>query len=292
MSTVAAARDDPLAAAFAEAIEAGRVSGRVWLYTNYHCNLACSYCLTESAPKVDPRLLDPDRIRRVVAEAVELGFTGVGITGGEPFLVPWLPELLAEAARSLPVLVLSNATLFTPRLVERLRPLAGLPLRVQISLDRPEPIPNDAMRGPGNFAKVVDAIPRLLDAGLRVRIASTLELAEIGERKSEEQERLCALHRSLGVPDEDHVIRPIVRRGRAVSSGLGVPATRDDLEPELTITADGAFWSPFAPTVTGGRLDTDLLLSRSTVTLRGPLSTMLRLAQGRPPGGDSTLGIR
>ncbi len=28
------------------------VSGRLWLYSNYHCKLACAYCLTESAPKV------------------------------------------------------------------------------------------------------------------------------------------------------------------------------------------------------------------------------------------------
>jgi MoaA/NifB/PqqE/SkfB family radical SAM enzyme len=292
VSAVGVGRRDPLAAALGEAVAAGRVSGRVWLYTNYHCNLTCSYCLTESAPRVDPRLLDPERVRRIVREAVELGFTGIGITGGEPFLLPYLPELLAEVAACLPVIVLSNATLFTPRLVERLRVLADLPVRIQISLDRPDPIPNDAMRGPGNFRKVVEAIPRLIDAGLGVRIATTLELAEIGETATVEQERLCALHRSLGVPDEDHVIRPIVRRGRAVKNDLGVTATRDDLEPELTLTADGAFWSPFAPTVTGGRLDTDLLLTRTTVPLRRPLSTMLRLAQGRAPGGDATLGIR
>jgi sulfatase maturation enzyme AslB (radical SAM superfamily) len=24
--------------------------GRLWLYANYHCNLACRYCLTDSAP--------------------------------------------------------------------------------------------------------------------------------------------------------------------------------------------------------------------------------------------------
>ncbi|MGH8999847.1 MAG: hypothetical protein ACRDY7_10720 [Acidimicrobiia bacterium] len=51
-----------------EAIERGLVSGRLWLYSNYHCNLACTYCLTESAPRVPPRLLGA---RRMVALAEE-----------------------------------------------------------------------------------------------------------------------------------------------------------------------------------------------------------------------------
>ena len=36
----------------AEAIEDGTLGERVWFYANYHCNLECSYCLTESGPNV------------------------------------------------------------------------------------------------------------------------------------------------------------------------------------------------------------------------------------------------
>ena len=35
--------------AIAEAIREGTLADRLWLYTNYHCNLTCSYCLTESS---------------------------------------------------------------------------------------------------------------------------------------------------------------------------------------------------------------------------------------------------
>jgi MoaA/NifB/PqqE/SkfB family radical SAM enzyme len=280
------------ATTISEAVDAGQMSGMVWLYTNYHCNLACSYCLTESAPKVDPRLLERDQVMATATQARELGFAGLGITGGEPFLLPWLPDVIGEVARILPVTVLSNGTLFTDRMVERLRPLADLPVRIQISLDRPDPIPNDEMRGPRNFAKVMEAIPRLVDAGLTVRIATTLEYEEIQHPDLAERERLCALHRRFGISDDDHVIRPIVARGRASTEGLGVTATRDDLEPELTLTADGAFWNPFGPTVENGRVDTDLLLTRTTQPLSTSAMTMLRLVQGRPPGHDTTLGIR
>jgi hypothetical protein len=60
----------------------------------------------------------------------------------------------------------------------------------------------------------------------------------------------------------------------------------------LTITADGAFWSPFGPTVRDGRLDIDLLVTRTTDPLSIPASALARLVEDRPPGDDARLGIR
>ncbi len=273
--------------AVAEALAAGTVGRRLWLYSNYHCNLECAYCLTESGPKVARRELDPATMLELAHEAEDLGFTGIGITGGEPFLVPDLPQVLVELSRVLPVLVLTNGTLFQRALLERLRPLADADVTLQISLDRPEPEANDAMRGPDNFRRVVEAVSALLQRGIRVRIATTLE-----NEDAEELAQLCALHRSLGVSDDDRVVRPVLQRGRAETGGLGVVARYLDLEPELTITADGAFWSPFAPTVARGRLDTDLLLTRTVRPLRRPLDALLTVVGSRPQGADSTLNIR
>ncbi len=261
----------------AEAVRDGVLPGRVWFYANYHCNLACSYCLTESDPRAERRELGEQRMLTLARQAAELGFTALGVTGGEPFLLPYLPELLAKLAAILPLVCLSNGTVLTERRLERLRPLAGLPAQIQVSLDRPEPQANDAMRAPENFRKVVDAIPRLVERGVRVRIATTVDAID-----DEERERLCRLHRRLGVPDADHVIRPIVRRGRAVDHDLGVEAGPADLPAELTITTDGAFWSPFGPTVHGGRLDTDLLIRPATIpTSTRPLRAAHRRAAGR-----------
>ncbi len=257
----------------AQAVADGTIGGRLWLYANYHCNLACTYCLTESAPAVPRRQLPLDRLAEIAAEARAEGFTALGVTGGEPFVVPGLPRALGAMAAELPALVLSNGTLFTRRLLDELAPLAGPALAVQISLDSADPRTNDEMRGPSNFAKVVEAIPRLRALGIRVRVATTTEGLE-----PDALARLCELHRSLGVPDEDHVVRPVVRRGRAVDHGLGVDAGVGDLPAELTITADGAFWSPFGPTVHGGRPDTDLLITRTTRPLAIPARAMLRIA--------------
>ena len=232
-----------LGAQLASAIGEGSFGGRLWLYSNYHCNLACTYCLTESSPSVPKRALGREKMVSLARQAAGLGFKGIGITGGEPFLLPYLVDAVEEISGVLPVTLLTNGTLFNAARLQEVARLGGRDVRMQISLDRPEPSANDAMRGPGNFAKVLDAVPRLLALGIHVRIATTVE-----DQTPEEGSRLADLVRSLGVPEEDHVVRKIVRRGRADLEDLGVSAPLDRLSPELTVTVDGAFWSPFAPT--------------------------------------------
>ena len=276
--------------AIAEKIAGGQVGGRLWFYSNYHCNLRCTYCLTDSAPGVSRRELGRDGIVRRAMQAADLGFTGFGVTGGEPFLLDYMPELLAALGSELPTVVLSNGTTFNRRRLEEMEPLADLPVHVQISLDRPDPDQNDEMRGPANFRKVVEAVPKLVERGVKVRISTTIEDPDSVDL--EEMARLCELHRSLGVVEEDHIVRPVVARGRALSNHMGVPVGADQLEPELTLTADGAFFSPVGPTVTGGRLDADLMVSRTTEPVRDPAETLARMVDGRPAGDDASIGIR
>ena len=274
--------------AVADAIESGVLGERVWFYANYHCNLECTYCLTESGPNVDRRLLDGDWMVARAQEARELGFRSLGVTGGEPFMVSSMPTTIARLSEILPTVVLSNGSLFHgPRLERVVEALAGKNVHIQISLDAPDAIANDTKRGEENFSDVCSAIPRLVARGLNVRIATTTEDLSAADR-----DRLCALHRQWGVPDEDHVVRPIVARGRAALDGIGVVATQADLPPELCITSEGAFWSAFGPTVRNGRTDTDMLITRVTEPLSRPAEAMIRAAGGRVAGADATLGIR
>ena len=113
------------ASTVAEAIASGEMPGRVWIYSNYHCNyhcnLACSYCLTESSPRSERRQLTAEQLLTIAIEAKTLGFTGIGVTGGEPMLLPWLPETIAAMAEQLPVILLTNGTLFGDDRFERAR---------------------------------------------------------------------------------------------------------------------------------------------------------------------------
>jgi hypothetical protein len=133
----------------------------------------------------------------------------------------------------------------------------------------------------------MEAIPRLLERGIRVRIATTVE-----SQSEEELGRLCDLHRSLGIPDEDHVVRSVVRRGKAAVEGMGVELADGDVLPELTITADGAFLHPFAPTVRHGRTDVDLLVCRQTAPLEAALTRFLRATADLPAGDDVVRNVR
>lgn len=270
------------------AIAEGRMGERLWLYATYHCNLACAYCLTESAPGIlRRRELTPEQMLRAAADGRDLGLRSIGVTGGETFMLSGFPETAARLAEVLPTVVLTNATLFTDRLLDRLAPLASLDCALQISLDSDVPSRNDELRGPRNFAKVIDAIPRLIDRGIEVRLATTVE-----DQTEEELQRLCSLHRSLGIPDDRHIVRSVVKRGRAAERGLGSELGPADVLPELTVTADGAFLHPFAPTVRGGRTDLDLLVSRQTAPLSAALARFLAVVEEQPAGDDVVRSIR
>jgi MoaA/NifB/PqqE/SkfB family radical SAM enzyme len=270
------------------AIAEGRMGERLWLYATYHCNLACVYCLTESHPRIaDRRALSREAMTGATREAKELGFGSVGITGGEVFMLPDFAERLVEISRILPVVALTNGTLFTETLLARLEPLADLPAALQISLDSDEPTRNDAFRGPENLAKVLEAIPKLLERGIEVRIATTVEY-----QTEHELERVCALHRRLGIPDEHHLVRPVVRRGRAAVEEMGRELGPVDVLPELTLTAEGAFMHPFAPTVRHGVTDLDLLVSRQIAPLEVPARRLVQIVAGQPLGDDVVRNIR
>ena len=94
----------------------------VWIQvTGTWCNLQCTHCLNASGP-VEPWLapMAAADVERHVDEAARLGAREVYFTGGEPFLHEHLLELLAYALARLPTTVLTNGTLITERVADRL----------------------------------------------------------------------------------------------------------------------------------------------------------------------------
>jgi MoaA/NifB/PqqE/SkfB family radical SAM enzyme len=88
------------------------IGDRLWLYSNFHCNLACSYCCAESSPQASARLLPLDVALDAADEFFALGGRELFVTGGEPFLHPQIEVMITELARRLPVTVLTNAMTF------------------------------------------------------------------------------------------------------------------------------------------------------------------------------------
>jgi len=241
--------------------EANRpVGSRLWLYTNFHCNLQCDYCCVRSSPTAPRRELGLARVRRIAREAMELGVKEIFLTGGEPFLLEDIGEILLSCAAAAPTTVLTNGMLFTGRRADILRVLPRDRIVLQISLDSPTPDRHDLHRGPGTWARTREGIQRARAHGFRVRLAATVSTdAEAEEiRQLLDEEKIAA---------EDRVIRRIALRGVATE---GVAVTRADLVPEVTITAEGVYWHPV------GAEDADLLVTRDIFPLSESFAAVRR----------------
>jgi uncharacterized Fe-S cluster-containing radical SAM superfamily protein len=227
------------------------VGSRLWLYTNFDCNLHCDYCCVRSSPSAQRRELGLGRVQRIAREAAELDVKEIFVTGGEPFLLEDIGEILLSCAAAAPTTVLTNGMLFTGRRAESLRALPRDRIFLQISLDSATPELHDLHRGPGTWARTRKGIQHALAQGFRVRLAATVSTDAEAEtfRQFLDEEKIAA---------EDRVIRRVALRG---SASKGVAVSRGDLVPEVTITADGVYWHPV------GAEDGDLLVTRDIFPL-------------------------
>ncbi|MFL6448148.1 MAG: radical SAM protein [Bryobacteraceae bacterium] len=227
------------------------VGSRLWLYTNFHCNLHCDYCCVRSSPTAPRRELGLARVQRIAREAADLGVKEIFVTGGEPFLLDDIGEILVSCAAAAPTTVLTNGMLFTGRRIDTLRELPRDRIVLQISLDSSSPELHDFHRGPGTWARTCEGIGRARAEGFRVRLAATVST----DAEAEEMHRFL---KEQKIAAEDRVVRRIALRGSAVQ---GLAVTRADIVPEITITAAGVYWHPV------GAEDTDLLVTRDIFPL-------------------------
>lgn len=215
------------------------IGQRLWVYTNFDCNLACDYCCAQSSPQALARRFPVDVARSAFAEFAELGGREVFLTGGEPFMHPELGDLLA-AAEGLDRTLLTNAMILGRGRRRETLEAMDRSVALQVSLDSATPEIHDRQRGAGTWGKALDGIELASSLGFRVRIAATLY--------DEDPTGVADLHRrldSLGIAAEDRVIRPVAQEGFA---DQGIHVSIDNLEPEPTLTVDGAWWHPVAVT--------------------------------------------
>jgi MoaA/NifB/PqqE/SkfB family radical SAM enzyme len=227
------------------------VGSRVWLYTNFHCNLRCDYCCVRSSPQAPRRELGLERVRRIADEAARLGVGEFFVTGGEPFLLKDIGKILLACSATAPTTVLTNGMLFAGRRLEALRSLPRDRVTLQISLDSATPERHDNHRGKGSWQLALKGIKLAREEGFRVRLAATVS-------SNTEAEEFRSFLDSEDIAEENRIIRRIVMRGFATD---GMALARADLVPEVTITAEGVYWHPV------GADDSDLLVTRDIFPL-------------------------
>ena len=179
---------------------------RLHLNITKECNLSCTHCLGACSPSAETRL-DGDLILDLIDQARVLGAKHLTLSGGEPLLHPALKEAIRHGASRMKVQLATNGTLIDDGWAAF---FAEVPIGIQISLDGPTAEIHDAVRGPGTFARTLEAIHRLRRAGLagRLTVASTLM-----ERTIDAVEEMAALARTMEIPFLRFL--PLRRSGRA-----------------------------------------------------------------------------
>ncbi|HVB37184.1 MAG TPA: radical SAM protein [Vicinamibacterales bacterium] len=134
------------------------------------CNIACAHCFNNSGPNVRTfGQMTPAAVDEAIDAACRRGVREIFFTGGEPFLNPHLPDMLARALACAPTTVLTNGMLIGDRLADRLAALEAASrysFELRVSLDGDTEAANDAIRGPGVFRLALAAVARLSARGL------------------------------------------------------------------------------------------------------------------------------
>jgi MoaA/NifB/PqqE/SkfB family radical SAM enzyme len=246
-------------------VELQRLSA-VWIQiTGTWCNLECTHCLNASGPR-NPwlRPMDGADVERHVEDAARLGAREVYFTGGEPFLHPHVLDLLAFALARLPTTVLTNGTLITERLADRLAALAGgsrYSLEVRVSLDDPDRETNDRVRGPGAHDKALRAIARLDRRGLPAILTAT-EIAATPTGGAGLYDRLRRLLLDAGVAKPRIKLLPLFPVGRMADGGAppdardldGFDLARLQCADSRAVAADGVYACPILAGLPEARL--------------------------------------
>jgi MoaA/NifB/PqqE/SkfB family radical SAM enzyme len=139
------------------------------------CNLYCDFCVRNASRQLRGLVTAErftSRVRRVCADFPELEL--IALTGGEPFLHPEMSTLVHDAAARVPqVTITTNATVTSRTLVEQLARCKQLSLI--ISLDGPDPITHDGIRGSeGAYGRLVDFTALCRDSGLQFSVNVTV----------------------------------------------------------------------------------------------------------------------
>lgn len=146
--------------------------GVLLLHLLNRCNLLCQHCYLDAAPWRNT-YLPLELAIRSLGEVEPLGIARIYLTGGEPFLYPGLPEVLAfvSGQQSFELYVSTNGTLIGTTEAALLKDTEA---KVQVSIDGPEAY-HDRVRGfKGAFRRASCGIRQLVAAGVPVAVVTTI----------------------------------------------------------------------------------------------------------------------
>ncbi len=124
------------------------------------CNLKCTGCWAGAYAKHDE--LEPELLDRILNEAKDLGIYSIVMSGGEPFVYPYLLDMAAKH-NDMAFMPYTNGTRIDDAVADRLQELGNI--APAISLEGWEE-QTDARRGRGVFDQITAAMRRLRERGV------------------------------------------------------------------------------------------------------------------------------
>jgi MoaA/NifB/PqqE/SkfB family radical SAM enzyme len=141
-----------------------------WAITD-QCNRKCAYCALWQKPNRD---LATGAVFGIVDELAAAGTLRISFTGGEPLLRKDMGDIIRYVhEKGMETRMNSNGSLVK----ERIGDLKGLDM-LTLSLEGPEEI-HDAIRGPGSFREVQEALRAARGQGLRTGLTTVLTAANL-----------------------------------------------------------------------------------------------------------------
>ena len=149
----------------------GRTARYLRISLTDRCNLRCLYCRSGNEPFIPhPHILRYEELLDLISLAVEHGVEKIRITGGEPFARKGCLDFLERVRTAHPHLnirLTTNGTLISPYL-NGLRDLGINAINLSLDTFRPERYLQ--ITGHDLFHKAADALERLLDSGIPLKI--------------------------------------------------------------------------------------------------------------------------
>jgi len=145
-----------------------------------HCNLRCKGCYTlgyGTKPELPYEL-----VNRVLAECQEMGIHFITVLGGEPFVYPYLFQMIEEHPEIF-FQVYTNGTLMTRENAKRLSELGNAMVVISIEGYEEE---TDRWRGKGVYKKIMNAFDDLREARVLIGTSATVTKENVEAVASEE----------------------------------------------------------------------------------------------------------
>lgn len=207
--------------------QVNRVENVLIIAATNACNLRCPHCYASATKKLAQELTLKE-IENIVDQVAKMPWkkeiSQIGLTGGEIFTRDDALKIIeAVIKRGFKVFLSTNALLLNDEKIKRLSRLKGL--EICVSLDGPDELTHEFIRGKNTFRTTVSAIKKLCAAGIPVGINMFVH-----RKNFNLIEKTLSLAASLGVSSFNCL--SLMRVGRANSKSSSTSLER---VPEYTL---------------------------------------------------------